>query len=465
MIHVTNEIGKLKKVLLHRPGGELSNLVPDDLERLLFDDIPDLPRAQEEHDAFAELLRAEGVEVIYLDDLAAEALDTGEVVRSAFIEEFLEEGLQECASAGAKAANRFAQIRQDMAQYLQSIKDPKQLIQTTMFGVTTEEAKRTIGLRKDWFTGEDESGQAHFRMAADRFVLDPIPNLYFTRDPFAFVGNGATLHRMYSPTRRRETLYGEYILKHHPDFAIGSKARLYYDRTFPHRLEGGDVMNLSKKTLIVGLSQRTSMEGAALLAKQLFADKDNTTETVLALQIPNARAYMHLDTVMTQIDIDRFLIHPGILHDLRIFEIRRADDDLPGSGAGDRRSIVQAEGSALVDCREDGKRNACEEGLHICEIHESLEEVLARHLQVPKVQLLYCGDGDRVAAEREQWSDGSNTLCICPGTVIVYDRNRITNELLRREGIRVIEMPGSELARGRGGPHCMSMPIQRDDIM
>ena len=233
---------------------------------------------------------------------------------------------------------------------------------------------------------------------------------------------------MYSKTRRRETIFGQYILEHHPDF---QDTPFYYKRNYPFAIEGGDILNLSKRVLAVGISQRTTPEAIELLAQNIFNDPNCQIETILALDIPSIRAYMHLDTVCTQVDYDKFTIHPGILGSLRIYEI----------------------------CRGDGK-----EALHVTELDNPLPAVLAAHLGLDRVTMIHCGGKDRIASEREQWNDGSNTLCIQPGKVVVYDRNYITNRVLEENGIAVLEMPSSELSRGRGGPRCMSMPLDREDL-
>ena len=264
----------------------------------------------------------------------------------------------------------------------------------------------------------------------NQFILDPIPNLYFTRDPFACIGNGVSLNRMYSRTRRRETLFGKYVLENHPNFA--GQTPFYYKREFPYAIEGGDILNLSNQVLAVGISQRTTAEAIELLAQNIFADETSEIETILALDIPAIRAFMHLDTVCTQVDYDKFTIHPGILGTLRIFEIRK----------GDKKGELK-----------------------VAETNSSLEEVLASHLKLDSVTLIQCGGKDRIASEREQWNDGSNTLCIEPGKVVVYDRNYVTNQILRDNGVIVLEMASSELSRGRGGPRCMSMPLVRELII
>lgn len=405
-IHVKSEIGKLKKVMLHRPGQELEHLVPEDLERLLFDDIPYLKTAKIEHDMFAEIMRGQGVEVVYLEDLTADVLKNPEK-KEQFVREFIAEG-------GASAAK----VRDQLYDYLMKISDEKELVLKTMSGIRASELNVKMSCPLVSLVKKES-----------QFLLDPIPNLYFTRDPFACIGNGVSLNRMYSRTRRRETLYGKYILKYNPDFA--GKVPFYYDRDMDFSIEGGDILNLSNKVIAIGISQRTTPEAIELLAQNIFVDKASEIETIIALDIPAVRAFMHLDTVCTQVDYDKFTIHPGIMQTLRIFEIK----------PGDRK-----------------------EQLKVTESDAMLSGILAKYLELDKVTLIKCGGKDRIASEREQWNDGSNTLCIEPGKVVVYDRNYVTNEILRQHGIEVLEMASSELSRGRGGPRCMSMPLEREDL-
>lgn len=406
-IHVTSEIGKLKKVMLHRPGKELEQLVPREMERLLFDDIPYLKTACQEHDTFADILRGQGAEVVYLEDLMAETLNRDPDIRRAFIREFIGEG-----------GNVAMLYREQLFAFLDAIGDTLELVKKTMAGVRLDELQT-----KGFHPLVRLAGSDHC------FVLDPIPNLYFTRDPFASVGDGVSLNYMYSGTRRRETIYGTYILKFHPEWK--GKTKFYYSREYPFSIEGGDILNLSRRVLAVGISQRTTPTAIERLTETIFRDPDSAIETVLAFDIPNVRAFMHLDTVLTQVDYDKFIIHPEILNNLRVYEL----------------------------CRSDGK-----ESFHVSELTGSLAAVLGTHLGLDQVTLIRCGGKDRIASEREQWNDGSNTLCVAPGKVIVYDRNCITNEILTRHGIKVLEMPSSELSRGRGGPRCMSMPLWREDI-
>lgn len=405
-IHVKSEIGKLKKVMLHRPGQELEHLVPEDLERLLFDDIPYLKTAKIEHDMFAEIMRGQGVEVVYLEDLTADVLKNPEK-KEQFVREFIAEG-------GASAAK----VRDQLYDYLMKISDEKELVLKTMSGIRASELNVKMSCPLVSLVKKES-----------QFLLDPIPNLYFTRDPFACIGNGVSLNRMYSRTRRRETLYGKYILKYNPDFA--GKVPFYYDRDMDFSIEGGDILNLSNKVIAIGISQRTTPEAIELLAQNIFVDKASEIETIIALDIPAVRAFMHLDTVCTQVDYDKFTIHPGIMQTLRIFEIK----------PGDRKGQLK-----------------------VTESDAMLSDILAKYLELDKVTLIKCGGKDRIASEREQWNDGSNTLCIEPGKVVVYDRNYVTNEILRQHGIDVLEMASSELSRGRGGPRCMSMPLERENL-
>ena len=403
---VRSEIGPLKRVLLQRPGRELEHLVPETMGTLLFDDIPYLRRAQEEHDEFAALLRSQGVEVLYLDELMAETLRAVPGLRDQFIVDAVEQ-------AGSITRG----YRQEAREYLESISDDLELIRRIMAGVPRSEIfPRNSGHLADSL-GEKSD-----------FVMPPMPNLYFTRDPFAVIGNGVSLHHMHTKTRKREVIFGQYIFNYHPDYR--GQVKQYYDRADYFSIEGGDILNLNARVLGVGISERTQAEAIEHLAANVFADEAGEIDTVLAFLIPHTRAFMHLDTVFTQVDTDKFTVHPGILPFLRIFGI---------TGKGKK-------------------------SLTIRELSETPEQALARCLGLDRVKMLRCGGNDRIAADREQWNDGSNTLCVSPGKVLVYDRNYVTNRLLEDSGIEVLSFDGSELSRGRGGPRCMSMPFERTDM-
>ena len=401
-LNVTSEIGRLKTVLLHRPGKEVENLTPDLMERLLFDDIPYLKIAREEHDAFAKILKDNGVEVLYLEELAAEAIEDKKV-RDKFIEQFLDE-----------AKVRGEGLRKAIKEYFDEFEN-KELVDKMMAGVRKSELKNYKAQSLSDMVGSEYP-----------FVLDPMPNLYFTRDPFATIGTGITLNHMRTETRNRETIFAKYIFDYHPRFK-DSEVPIWFDRDEDTSLEGGDELILSDKVLAVGISERTDAASLEKLAKELFAD-GQTFETILAFDIPKSRAFMHLDTVFTMVDYDKFTIHPGIEGPLTVF------------------SITKGENGELDITKEE----------------DVLENILANHLGLEEVKLIRCAGGDPIDSGREQWNDGSNTLAIAPGEVVVYSRNHVTNNILEEEGIKLHIMPSSELSRGRGGPRCMSMPLIRE---
>lgn len=406
-IQVNSEIGRLKTVLLKRPGKELENLVPDHLSGLLFDDIPYLKVAQEEHDKFAQTLRDEGVEVVYLEKLAAEAIADKDV-REQFIDDILAESQKTVLGHEA-----------EIKTFLAKLSD-QELIDKIMAGVRKEEIELKTTHLVEYMD--------------DRypFYLDPMPNLYFTRDPQASVGRGMTINRMYWRARRRESLFMTYILKYHPRFK-DADVPVWLDRNSPFNIEGGDELILSKEALAIGISERTSAQAIERLARNIFKDESTTFKKVIAIEIPNSRTFMHLDTVFTMIDYDKFTVHSAIFkeeNNMNLFTIEydEAKDDI---------KITHS---------------------------NKLRETLADVLGVEKIEFIPTGNGDVIDGAREQWNDGSNTLCIRPGVVVTYDRNYVSNQLLRDKGIKVLEITGSELVRGRGGPRCMSQPLFREDI-
>lgn len=337
----------------------------------------------------------------------AETLEANPQIKASFLRQFIYE-----------AGVRTPMYKDKLFEYLDSYTDMKELVLKTMEGIKTSELDRS--------KKEILNSLVDLVSEEVKFLAEPMPNLYFTRDPFASVGNGVILNKMYSVTRSRETIYAQYIFTYHPDYV--DKVEKFYDRDNAFNIEGGDVLNLNEHVLAIGISQRTSAEAIEVVSKNMFKSKECKIDTVLAFKIPECRAFMHLDTVFTQIDVDKFTYHPGIMGTLEVYEITPA---------------------------LDGEVNVKKK-------RGNLEKILEEYLGID-ITLIPCAGGDKIASEREQWNDGTNTLCIAPGVVVVYNRNNITNAVLREHGIKVFEMNSAELSRGRGGPRCMSMPLVRED--
>jgi arginine deiminase len=420
---VFSDVDRLKKVILHRPGRELLNLSPKYLSIQLFDDIPWLEAAQREHDYFVQVLKGQGVEVRYIEEMLSEAIAC-KTLREELTSAFLLEAVgkkDECAKK-KNCDSCLDYVTDFLKDYFSSLA-ARDLIDTMIGGLRKEGLKLTGNGRH--FGGEDYP-----------FLLDPMPNMYFTRDPFAFIGTGVSVNSMYMRARRRESLFGDFLLKHHPEFEGVTR---YYSRDYAESVEGGDIIVLSENALCVGVSERTSFEGVKRLAENIFGTADKTAagqtlrlppltsnlfEKVLAVHIPAQRSYMHLDTVMTMVDRKKFVIHKEAVWDVNVtvFEMR-----------GDRLSErVLPLDSALKDALGAGK-----------------------------IEYIHCGGESLIDAAREQWNDGANTVALAPGEIIVYDRNPITNRLLVDGGVKIHEIPCAELVRGRGGPHCMTMPYFR----
>ncbi len=398
-LKVYSEIGRLNKVLVHKPGNELLHLTPEWLSDLLFDDIPWLSKAQEEHEIFQNVLRAEGVEVIELIDLVVESLSSKKAL-SSFIDQFLDESLVEDITTRRKIKHYFNQL------------STKEIIEKTMSGIMKSDLKpykkhRLIDYIENY-----------------PFLTDPMPNLYFTRDPFTIMGKHMSLHCMDKKARKRESIYGEYIHRYHKDF---NGINLSYQRNETFSLEGGDILNINEELLIIGISERTEPEAIEKLVHYMFTN--STYKKALAILLPKKRTFMHLDTVFTQLDYDKFLIHPEFLDILNIYEIVLSDTDA--------------------------------NKIHINETKTTLKRSLKKHLS-HDITMISCGGHNLLSANREQWNDGANVFAIAPGIVIAYERNDLTNKKLEAFGIKVITIPSSELSRGRGGPRCMTMPLDRD---
>ena len=398
-IQVYSEINPLKKVMIKKPGKELENLMPEYLSRLLFDDIPYLKIVQEEHDKFKAVLEQNGIECVYLTDLVTESI-INDTVKEEFIKEYLHE-------AGIKDKKQFEIIK----SYFKNMPNRKMV------------EKMMEGLRKSDIGTQERNSLSDYLDNCYPFIIDPIPNLYFTRDPFSCIGNGVSINAMHTVTRRRETLFAKYIFKYNP---IYKDTPVLFERDEKCSIEGGDILVLSKEVIAVGISERTAPEAIEILAKNVL-ESEMGFKKVIAIDIPKSRSFMHLDTVFTMVDKDKFTIHPNIRNDLKVLIIQLIDDKLS-----------------------------------IKEENKSLQDVLKEQLHLDKITLIKCGGDSVIDASREQWNDGSNTFAIAPSKVIAYNRNYVTNEIMKENGIEVITIPSSELSRGRGGPRCMTMPLIRE---
>ncbi|WP_100484008.1 arginine deiminase [Mycobacteroides abscessus] len=397
VLGANSEVGRLRAVVLHRPGDELKRLTPRNNDQLLFDGLPWVARAQEEHDAFTEVLRSRGVEVLLLSDLLREALASGAA------------RVQGIAAAVNARRLGYA-LAQDLSAYLRSL-DAVDLAYVLMCGMTFDELPLGGGVAQPSLVRTMHHG-------AD-FVIEPLPNLLFTRDSSFWIGRKFAITTLALPARVRETSLTDLIYAHHPRF-LGVR-RAYESHSAP--VEGGDVLLLGPGVVAVGVGERTTPAGAEALARSLF--DDGLAHTVLAVPIAQERASMHLDTVCTMVDTDAVVMYPAIQDSLSAFTIRRTDSGVSISGA---EPFVEA----AADAMGIGKLRVIDTGL------------------------------DPVTAEREQWDDGNNTLALAPGVVVAYERNVETNARLEDSGIEVLAISASELGTGRGGPRCMSCPVSRD---
>ncbi|EKK20588.1 Arginine deiminase [Fructilactobacillus florum 8D] len=402
-IQVNSEIGRLQSVLLHRPGQEVENITPQTMERMLFDDVPYQKIAAAEHDYFAQTLRKHGVETVYVEQLLEDIFQDEQV-----LDAFLTDYLREHYYTGSAA--------HDLMTYFHTLA-PADLVATIYAGVRRNQVSFKRPSLHD-VAGSD---------AANPFILDPLPNAYFTRDPQAMMGTGLTINRMSFAARQPESLISQYIIQYHPRFA--GKVDLWQGRTGDARLEGGDELVLSDHVLAIGVSQRTSTRSIEKLARELFTNPHSHFDRVVAVEIPHNHAMMHLDTVFTMVNYDQFTVYPGIMNEAGELNINILE---PG-----------AHGELRL--------------LHRTDLAATLKEVL----DLSEIDVMETGNGDPVVAAREQWNDGSNNLAIAPGEVITYDRNHVSVELMRQHGLQVYEIHSSELSRGRGGARCMSQPIRR----
>jgi arginine deiminase len=395
-----SEVGRLRTVMLHRPGHELSRLTPRNNDQLLFDGIPWVARAQDEHDAFAAALRERDVEVLYLTDLLTETLEQPEA-RGAAIETALAD----------------LDLGDTMRHYLDGLlgdADPETLTTLLTAGIRNDEVRGGFGLVTSL-------------LPHDAFLVDPLPNLLFTRDSSVWVRDRVAITSLAMPARKRETQLTELIYTLHPRFAGTPRIHGHH---YEH-VEGGDVLLLAPGVIAVGVGERTTPAGVERLARQVFTDE--LAHTVLAVPIAQERATMHLDTICTMVDVDKMVVYENVADSLVAHAVTRDGQEDDGTLHLD----VAAPQPFLV---------AAAQAMGIDQLHR-----------------IHTGL-DPVTAEREQWDDGNNTLALAPRVAVAYERNDATNARLEAAGIEVVRIAGSELGSGRGGPRCMSCPVSRDPL-
>ena len=392
-------MGTLRAVILHRPGAELKRLTPRNNDALLFDGLPWVARAQEEHDAFASLLRSRGVEVLLLAELLTEALESGAARMQGI-------------AAAVDSRRLGPHLAQELSVYLRGIQ-PAELGHRLIAGMTFTELP---------FDAHGDPSLVRRMHHGGDFVIDPLPNLMFTRDSSFWIGDRFAITSLALPARMRETSLTDLIYAHHPRF-LGVR-RAYESHTAP--VEGGDVLLLAPGVVAVGVGERTTAAGVEALARSLF--DDDLAHSVLAVPIAQERATMHLDTVCTMVDVDAVVMYPAVRHSLSAFTITRGQS---GVRIGDEQPFLDAAAAAMG---------------------------------IAKLRVIDTGL-DPVTAEREQWDDGNNTLALAPGVVVAYERNTETNARLADAGIEVLPIAAAELGTGRGGPRCMSCPAARDPLL
>ncbi len=403
---VSSEIGHLRKVIVHRPGVEVARLTPQNKESLLFDDILWVERAQEEHDRFVEILGSRGAEVLYFRDLLGETLVDPDV-RGTVVDWVVTP-----RTCGRRASDRLRHALREC--------DSERLLDILLGGVLTHEL--------------EEWGIDHLfaEVISNRYdsVLPAMPNLYFMRDSAAWINQGVSLSVLATPARAQESLYLKAIYDWHPDFREAGFPYWYghgAEDRFPASIEGGDVLVLDERTALVGCGERTSGAAVEMLAHRLFASAG--IEQIIVAHFRRGRAIMHLDTVFTMVDVNKFNFYPGVMRGMETFILR--------PDAGNRLGV---------------------------ELAASLEAAIGTCLRRDDLQIIASGEEEGIEYLREQWDDGHNTFALEPGVVVGYQRNKETNARLRDAGVEVLELDASELCRGRGGSRCMTQPIHRDPV-
>ncbi len=400
-LKVESEIGNLEAVILHRPGKEMERLTPDTLKESLFEDIPWVKQMQIEHDGFAQVLKENGAKTYYIEDLLKDVLSSNGCKES-LLKKIIE------------IADLFnTTLEQFLFEYLTSLNTDK-VIEALIAGVT----KNEVPERSRVMTLTD------YVKSNKRFFLNPIPNLYFMRDPAAVIGNSLSVSTMFSKARKREGIILQHIYEHHPLF---ENVPLIHHTDSQTSIEGGDILVINESTIIIGCSTRTAAPSIERFAEKSFKTLEKL-EKILVVELPKLRSFMHLDTVFTMVDYDKFTIYPGIEPLVKLYEITPGKDRLIYKSVTDKFSSY-------------------------------LESIIKS-----PIKLIRSGGGNPITAAREQWNDSTNTLAIAPGVVVTYSRNEASNKVLRDYGVKVIEIADSELIRGRGGPRCMSMPIRRSSL-